>query len=147
MGKSGELLRAGKDQVKRVFTEEELRRHDKAIIAEYVKSRERIFKDSERQMEADFDKYAHRRWTDHSVTVISYSMALACRVLIEQFHWKSRRDTPGNLEPRVQKFANAMLSEYDKLELTDEKRLRAYAEETEELYGIGFHFEGEVGWE
>lgn len=143
MGRSGALLRAEKAQVKRVFTEEELRRHDRAVIAEWEKSRAQKIKDDERQMEANFDKYAKRRWTDHSVAVISYSMALACRVLIENFHWKSRRDTPGNLEPRVQKFANKMLEEYDRLELTDEKRLRKYAEETEELYGIGFHFEGE----
>lgn len=153
MGKKGDLLRKLKKQkATYTFTGEELEARDRDI---YRKARESMLpelkqkvleyeKQSLKEQHADLDAYwkeKHAQFKEGGTestmaNTMAYTMALCCRVLIEQFGWKP--PGPRGRNPKIIKLAEALLEKVGYIRRSSETDLVKYYEETKELYGIEF---------
>lgn len=153
MGKKGDLLRQAKKQKAMYhFTGEELEAHDRKI---FRKARESALPDMKKKLlelekqsleeqHADIDAYWREKHEEFKqggtettmANSISFTMSMCCRVLIEKFGWKA--PGPRGRNPRVIRFAEALLDEIGYIRRNSEMDLVKYAEETKEKYGIEF---------
>lgn len=138
MGKSGSRLRQeGKRSATYTFTGEQLEAHDRAVIEAYKKSREIELK----REEAENDRHISNAWKENASAVMSFWLAISCRVLIEQFGWKPPRFTNAR-KTRLERYGIALVDKINELS-HNPRGFRQYSEETREVYGIEFHLDEE----
>lgn len=153
MGRTGALLRSGKKQSTRyTFTGEELEEHDRQVIKAWRANADALMRkhaqEAARQYEdevtAEINKVWDERkrqfksggWEDTASTIISYTLALSCRVLIEQFGWKPP-NTRGR-HTKIMHYADALTREIGAIGRDSEQDIVRYAEETKRLYDLSF---------
>lgn len=153
MGRSGDLLRQQKKQNARyVFTAEQLEAHDEQVrraYTEYIWARvgDRA-KEEDAKREAELTRKVNEFWDrrarefrsgdieDNFVNYFRYLLAMPCRILIEQFGWKWR--TKKSKKLNVEKFADAMIEEVNRISGDVSQDIIVYAEQTADLYGISY---------
>lgn len=144
MGRKGDLLRAMKKQkAEYTFTGEQLEQHDRQVVQDYFKNAMPMVRKMADEEDAKrFDEMSRRidnLWMDNSATLLSYAMALSCRVLIEHFGWKPIR---GNRRTKTTRYAEALVAEYDRV-TAGKEGMKQYAKETKKLYNLSFVAEGD----
>jgi len=144
MGKKGDLLRAMKKQkAEYTFTGEQLEQHDRQVVQDYFKNAMPMVRKMADEEDAKrFDEMSKRidnLWIDNSAALLSYAMALSCRVLIEHFGWKPIRNRH---RTNTSRYAEALVQEYDRV-TAGKEGMKAYAKETKALYNLSFVAEGD----
>lgn len=155
MGKKGDLLRAAKKQSAHyTFTGAELEAHDAAVRAAYRKDLVGRLKEEARIASAEYEEDVKQRIRDHwdgiarefytpdeqenTNNMISYLLAISSRVLIEKFHWKPAPKDYYDRRNRTVQFAEAVVAELERVTQSENMDIRAYSEETYELYGVKY---------
>lgn len=143
MGKTGDLLRAAKDQKKTfTFTKAQLEEHDRQLFREKWKQYERLAKkeaeEIDKKREEDLRERVNKAWDENAVMLLQYTMAISCRVLIEKFGWKPIPKILRGPEMRIAKFANALTEEIDRIYRVDRINMQQYSEDTKKLYNLSF---------
>lgn len=150
MGKKGELLRQQKAQnVTYTFTRAQLEEHDKKILETY---KERVREDCREQLRAqaaeyqkEIDRHIDEEWERREALIheengiselLSLLLCVSSRILIEDFGWKpigkvTRRN-------KTVKFAEKFAETITDICTDESKDIRAYCDETYELYGVTF---------
>ena len=141
MGKKGDLLRQlKKQQAVYTFTGEELEAHDRQVVAARLEAAKSLAvkeaAEIDRQRELEMREHVDKVWEENAVTLMSYFLALSCRVLVEHFGWKP--PGPRGRNVRIMRYGAELVNELNRLTKVSKGALREYAKETKELYGIEF---------
>ena len=148
MGRSGDRIRMAKDQkTTYTFTKAQLEEHDRQVFREKWKQYENLTKKEAAEIdlkrEEELRNHVNKTWDDNAINLLQYTMAISCRVLIEQFGWKPIPKTLRGPEMRIQKFANALAAEIDQIYRVDRINMQQYSEETKKLYNLSFNVNAE----
>lgn len=155
MGRSGDLLRQQK-KMRTIyqFTAQQLQDHDDHLRAEWKKDiMDRVYAEAaqiDKKREEEMIRKVNEVWDRRNeefktgfpeedfANYMRYLFSLPCRVLVEQFGWKPRLHS-GAKKTKLQRFAEAMSAELNKICNDPNLGFIEYANQTDMLYG--FHFE------
>jgi len=155
VGKKGDLLRAQKKkQATYTFTAAQLQEHDDHLREEWKKTimmrveaeAAEVDKRREEEMIRKVNEVWDRRCQEFKTgfpeedfgNYMRYLFSMPCRVLIERFGWRPRLYY-GAKKTKLQRFAEAMSEELNKISHDPNLGFIEYANQTDMLYG--FHFE------
>ena len=155
MGKKGDALPAAKAaRVTRTFTEEQLREHDRQVIAAYKQNADqhmrKVWSEYDHRQREQFDEHIHKIWRERAAefqagtpaeqmeTMLSYLLSVSARVLIEQFGWipiEGHRYTKRN---KIVRFCEAVVAEVESIASNKDIGVQEYAVDTYKRYGVRF---------
>lgn len=158
MGKKGDLLRAMKAQrVTYTFTREQLMQHDEAVKAEYRKTMMERVRDEadafDQERDAEFTEKINRLWNEREqrfktgylrgdvMAMASAMMAVAIRVLVEDFGWPPVPLVRRGHRTRLERFAERVVEEMTRIGQDETLDIMRYADEVDEMYGVSFNLE------
>lgn len=158
MGRKGDLLREQKTKrVVYTFTAEQLRARDEAMKAAWRKDAAARMTDHARELEEKIERDVRQRtnelWNDRearfrtgyrmgdALAMASAMMSVTIKVLIEDFKWKPIPDRPRGRKTRIQRFAEAVTEEMNRISTDDDIDIIRFASEIEDKYGVSFMME------
>ena len=162
MGKKGDILRAQRAATARYsFTGAELEARDRMIIDRFRKDvmekcqaeLDRQVKEIESKHFDEMEAFVREEWKKREAIfnddgerlseILRLLLATSSRVLIERFGWKPI-PMDGNYDGRnrTHQFAKYLAEEVNAIACDETKDIRRYCDETYELYGVRYLFEG-----
>lgn len=151
MGKNGDRIRAKKQQAVQMYTRAQMEQHDKMVRKEYekecMKKMEEYLLRRKEEINAEIDKewkqreidFAGPNSNDRFMNMLSYMLAVTCRVLVRDFGWKPldkvHRPHPNH---RLSRFSVAVAEEIDQICEDQTKDVRRYCDQVYEECGVRF---------
>lgn len=159
MGKSGDALRRAKQEKVYTFTKAQLEARDQVLIQNrkdlILEAAKKDLEEERIKKQREFDSYIEAEWRqreelfggshrENMFLILSLLLAMPARVLIEHFDFKPVPTGRRSRQTKIERFAEILAEEINRIMDDETKDIRRYCDETYELYGVRFNMQEEV---
>lgn len=159
MGKSGDALRRAKQEKVYTFTKAQLEARDQVLIQNrkdlILEAAKKDLEEERIKKEREFVSYIEAEWRqreelfggshrENMFLILSLLLAMPARILVEHFDFKPVPVGRRSRQTKIERFAEILAEEINRLMDDETKDIRRYCDETYELYGVRFNMQEEV---
>lgn len=159
MGKSGDALRRAKQEKVYTFTKAQLEARDQVLIQNrkdlILEAAKKDLEEERIKKQRELDSYIEAEWRqreelfggshrENMFLILSLLLAMPARILVEHFDFKPVPVGRRSRQTKIERFAEILAEEINRLMDDETKDIRRYCDETYELYGVRFNMQEEV---